>query len=70
MNNWKTHLKADPLPWQLEAHPENPGVCYFALTDLLDRPADDLEVIAPARRDDHRAGTGYSRRAGGRRFLG
>ena len=49
MNNWKTHLKADPLPWLLEPDPENPGVRYFALADLLDRPANDSEVSAARR---------------------
>lgn len=49
MNSWKTHLKADPLPWLLEPDPENPGVRYFVLTDLLDRPADDPEVITARR---------------------
>jgi hypothetical protein len=49
MNNWETHLKANPLPWLLEPDPENPSIRYFALTDLLDRPADDLEVSAARR---------------------
>jgi len=49
VNSWKTHLKADPLPWLLEPDPENPGVCYFALTDLLDCPADNPEVVAARR---------------------
>jgi len=49
MNNWETHLKADPLPWLLEPDSENPSIRYFALTDLLDRPADDLEVSAARR---------------------
>jgi len=35
-------LKADPLPWLLE--PENPSVRYWALIDLLGRPADDPEA--------------------------
>ncbi|MBI2907688.1 MAG: nitrogen fixation protein NifH [Chloroflexi bacterium] len=34
------------LRWLLEADPENPGVRYFALRELLDRPADDPEVVA------------------------
>jgi hypothetical protein len=46
MNDWKTHLKADPLPWVLEPDPENPGVRATTLTELLDRPADDPEVVA------------------------
>lgn len=31
----KHNLCGDPLPWLLE--PENPSVCYWALTDLLGR---------------------------------
>jgi len=31
----------DPLPWLLENDPENPGVRYFALRHLLDRPESD-----------------------------
>src|SRR5574341_383415 len=42
MNDWKVYLKRDPLPWLLE--PENPSVCYWALTDLLDSPAEDTQV--------------------------
>jgi hypothetical protein len=44
MSNWQDYLKADPLPWLLEE--DNPSVRYFTLTDILDRPADDAEVIA------------------------
>ncbi len=39
-------LQADSLPWLLEPDEANPGVRYFALRDLLDRPADDPEVVA------------------------
>ena len=35
--------------WLLEEDAQNPGVRAFALTDLLDRPADDPEVIAARR---------------------
>ncbi len=35
-------LKGDPLGWLLE--PENPSVRYWALTDILGRPADDAEA--------------------------
>lgn len=45
--DWRAALNADPLPWLLE--PDNPGVRYFALTDLLDRPRDDPEVVAAKR---------------------
>jgi hypothetical protein len=44
--NRQQHLNGDPLPWLLEADPQNPGVRYFALRDLLDRPAGDPEVLA------------------------
>ena len=43
---WKSLLNADPLPWLLEPDEANPGVRYFALRDLLDRPIGDPEVIA------------------------
>lgn len=33
------------VEWLLESDPINPGVRYFALTDLLGRAADDPEVI-------------------------
>jgi hypothetical protein len=36
-------LKADPIPWLLE--PENPSVRYWTLSDLLDRPTDDAQVL-------------------------
>lgn len=39
-------LNEDPLPWLLEPDPDNPGVRYFALRELLDRPEDDAEVQA------------------------
>lgn len=38
------HLNDDPLSWILEPDPENPGVRYFALQDLLGKPEDALEV--------------------------
>jgi hypothetical protein len=37
------------IDWLLEEDTENPGVRAFALTDLLDRPADDPEVVAARR---------------------
>ena len=37
-------MDTDPLPWLLE--PENPSARYSTLTGLLDRPADDPEVMA------------------------
>jgi len=45
MTHWQAHLKADPSPWLLEPDETNPGVRYFALRDLLGRPADDPELI-------------------------
>jgi hypothetical protein len=33
------------LPWLMEDDPENPGVRYFALKDLLGKPANDPEVV-------------------------
>jgi hypothetical protein len=41
---WQDQLKGDSLGWLLE--PEDPGVRYLALRDLLDRPADDAELLA------------------------
>jgi hypothetical protein len=43
---WIDQLNANPLDWLLEPDPVNPGVRYFALRDLLSRPADDPEVVA------------------------
>jgi hypothetical protein len=42
-------LDARALTWLLEPDPVNPGVRYFALADLLDRPADDPELLAAHR---------------------
>ena len=44
--NWKTILNDDPLPWLLEDDPDNPGVRYFALKDVVRMPADSAEVVA------------------------
>lgn len=46
MNAWHASLNADPLPWLLEPDPANPGIRLAALRDLLDRPADDPDVVA------------------------
>ena len=35
-----------PLDWLLEPDPANPDVRYFALRDLLGRPADAPDVVA------------------------
>jgi hypothetical protein len=40
-------LRGDPLPWLLER--DTPAVRHLALRDLLDRPADDSEVIEARR---------------------
>lgn len=45
MPEWMKPLNGDPIPWLLEPDPDNPGVRYFALADLLDRAADDIEVV-------------------------
>jgi hypothetical protein len=44
--SWQTNLKGDSLAWLLEPDEANPGVRYFALRDLLDRPETDSDVIA------------------------
>ena len=43
--NWRDRLTGDPLPWLLEDDAENPGVRYFVLTDILEKPQDDPEVV-------------------------
>ena len=45
-----SRLIKSTLSWLLELDPQNPGVRYFALRDLLRRPVDDPEIIR-ARRD-------------------
>jgi hypothetical protein len=49
MQDWMKPVKGEPLPWLLQWDPQNPGVRYFALRDLLDRPVDDAEVIEAGR---------------------
>ena len=41
---WQQQLRGDSLVWLLENDDANPGVRYFALRDLLDRPGDDGEL--------------------------
>jgi hypothetical protein len=48
-DQWLNPLNGDPLPWLLEVDPANPGVRYFALTDLLDRASEDPEVLEARR---------------------
>jgi len=43
MANCRQYLRADPLNWLLE--PDNTSVRHFALTELLDRPEDDPDVL-------------------------
>lgn len=44
MLEWQSMLNDNPIPWLLEPDPANPGVRYFALRELLERPEDDPEV--------------------------
>ena len=51
--NWQKQLNGDSVSWLLE--PENPGVRYLALRDLLDKPYNDPELVS-ARKDAHTKG--------------
>ncbi len=51
--SWKKQLRKDSIPWLLE--PENPGVRYLALRDLLDLSPDDHELKS-ARKAAHKEG--------------
>jgi hypothetical protein len=44
MSDWKSIIKADPIPWLLEEN--NPSVRYFTLVDILGLPAGDRRVPA------------------------
>ena len=44
MIDWSKILEESPMEWLLEK--SNPSVRYFALRDLLDKPADNNEVVA------------------------
>ncbi|NTV63457.1 MAG: nitrogen fixation protein NifH, partial [Oscillochloris sp.] len=44
--SWMHTAHADALAWLLEPDPANPAIRWFALRDLLGRPADDPEVQA------------------------
>ncbi len=50
---WQELLNGDPVAWLLSE--PSPGVKYLALRNLLERPADDPELIA-ARREAHTKG--------------
>lgn len=41
---WLQSVNGDPLAWLLEEDADNPGVRWFALTELLDRSESDPEV--------------------------
>jgi hypothetical protein len=43
--SWQHRLNGDSLSWLLEPDPANPAIRYYALRDLLGRPAGDLEVV-------------------------
>ena len=47
--SYQCEIKGDPLSWLLEPDEVNPGVRYFALRDLLNRPKTDPEVIQARR---------------------
>ncbi|HEX9387017.1 MAG TPA: hypothetical protein VF918_11915 [Anaerolineales bacterium] len=51
--SWKSQLRNDSLPWLLE--PENPGVRYLALRDLLDLSPEGRELKS-ARKAVHKEG--------------
>jgi len=38
------HLDMNPLPWLLESDPENPGIRFYAMRDLLGNAETDPEV--------------------------
>lgn len=41
--SWHKQLNGDPLSWLLEE--DNPGVRYLAMRNLLELPADDIELL-------------------------
>ncbi len=43
MSNWKSLLNADPTEWLLEK--DNLTVRYITLVDILERPAEDTDVV-------------------------
>ncbi len=44
--SWQEKLNGDSLTWLLEPDSDNPSIRYFALCDLLDRPANAPDVVA------------------------
>ena len=51
--SWKDQLRSDSTSWLLE--PEQPGVRYLALRDLLDLPPEDKKLRS-ARKAAHQEG--------------
>jgi hypothetical protein len=43
---WLEKVNGDPLAWLLEEDADNPGVRWFALTELLDRSESDPDAVA------------------------
>jgi hypothetical protein len=43
--SWRSRVRGNPLSWLCEPDPANPAIRYFALRELLDRPADDPDVL-------------------------
>ena len=43
MENWQSQLNGDPLPWLLEV--EAPSIRFWTLTQILDLPESDPEVL-------------------------
>jgi len=43
LSSWKSVLTGDPIDWLLET--TNPSVRYFTLTELLEKPENETEVI-------------------------
>ncbi|HUS70265.1 MAG TPA: nitrogen fixation protein NifH [Anaerolineae bacterium] len=48
-DEWLARLNDDPMPWLLEMDAGNPGVRYFALAQLQDKPPDDPDVLEAQR---------------------
>jgi len=42
--SWQNHLKGDTISWLIE--PDNPGVRYLAMRDILNLPANDSDFMA------------------------
>jgi hypothetical protein len=45
MTGWRERLHKDPLPWLLEADPEQPAIRFFALRDLLEVSGSDGDLL-------------------------